>query len=78
MRRAERIVFALAALGEAVQPALLADGADAVAAAGQDLMGIGLMADIPDQPVGRGVENVMKRDGQLDDAEACAQMAADA
>ena len=34
------------------------------------------MADVPDQPVGRRVEDVVQRDGQLDDAEARAQMAA--
>ena len=51
MRGAEGIVFALGAAGEAGQPALLAQRADAVAAAGQDLVRIGLVADIPDQPV---------------------------
>ena len=32
------------------------------------------MADIPDQPVGRGIEHVMQRDGELDDAHAGAEM----
>ena len=49
---------------------------DAVAPAGQDLVRIGLMADIPDQPVARRVEDVVQRDRQLDDAEAGAEMAA--
>ena len=56
MGGAERIVFALAPLGEAGEPAALSQGADAVAPAGQDLVRIGLVADVPDQPVGRGVE----------------------
>ena len=56
MRGAEGVVFALGALGEAGEPAALTQGADAVAPAGQDLVGIGLVADVPDQPVGRGVE----------------------
>ena len=76
MRGAERVVLALGALGEAGQAAALAQGADAVAAAGQDLVRIGLVADVPDQPVARGVEDLVQGDGQLDDAEAGAQMAA--
>ncbi len=76
MRGAERIVFALGALGETGQPAALADGADAVAAVGEDFVRIGLVADVPDQPVGRGVEHIMQRDGQFDHAEAGAEMAA--
>ena len=58
MRRAERVVFALGALGEAGQAAALAQGADAVAPAGQDLVRIGLVADVPDQPVVRRVEEL--------------------
>ena len=34
------------------------------------------MAHIPDQPVFRRVENVMKRDGQFNDTKASAEMAA--
>ena len=76
MRGAERVVFALGALGEAGQPAALAQRADAVAAAGQDLVRIGLMADVPDQAVARGVEDVVQGDRQLDHAEPGAEMAA--
>ena len=50
--------------------------ADAVAPAGQDLVRIGLVADVPDQPVMRRVEDVVERHGQLDHAEAGAEMAA--
>ena len=49
---------------------------DAVAPAGEDLVRIGLMADVPDDPVLRRIEDVMQRDGQFDDAEARAEMAA--
>ena len=76
MGGAERVVFALAAPGEAGEAAALAQGADAVAPAGQDLVRIGLVADVPDQPVARRVEDVVERDRQLDDAEAGAEMAA--
>jgi hypothetical protein len=37
---------------------------------------IGLVADVPDQPVAWRVEQIMQRDGKLDDAKASAQMAA--
>ena len=76
VRRAERVVFALAALGEAGKAAAHAQGADAVAPAGQDLVRIALVADVPDQPVVRRVEHIMDRDGQLDHAEPGAEMAA--
>ena len=76
MGGAERVVFALRALGEAGQAAALAQGADAVAPAGEDLVRIGLVADVPDQAVLRRVEDVVQRDGQLDHAQAGAEMAA--
>ena len=76
MGGAERVVFAFGALGEAGQPAALAQRADAVAPAGQDLVRIGLVADVPDELVARRVEHVVQRDRQLDHAEAGAEMAA--
>ena len=76
MRRAEGVVLALGAPGEARQPAGLPERPDAVAPAGEDLVGIGLVADVPDQPVVRRVEDVVERHRQLDHAEAGAEMAA--
>ena len=73
---AERIVFAFRALGEAREPAALAQRADAVAAPGEDLVRIRLVADVPDQPVAWRVEDLMQRDGKFDDAEAGAEMTA--
>ena len=73
MRGAERVVVALGALGETREAAALAQGADAVAPAGEDLVRIGLVADVPDQPVARGVEDPVQGDGQLDDAKAGAR-----
>ena len=58
------------------KPAALADGADAVAPAGENLVRISLVADVPDQPVGRRVEDMVQRDGQFDHAEPGAEMAA--
>ena len=76
MARAERVVFAFGALAEARQAARLAQRADAVAPAGQDLVRVGLMADVPDQPVARRIEDMVQRDGQLDHAKPGAEMAA--
>ena len=76
MRGTERIVFALGALGKSGEAAAHAQGADAVAAPGEDLVRIGLMPDVPDDAVARGIEQVMQRDGQLDDAEAGTEVAA--
>ena len=39
-------------------------------------MRIGLVADVPDQPIGRRVEDIMQRDRQLDNAEAGAKVTA--
>ena len=76
MRGAERVVFALRALGEAGQAAALPQGANAVASSGEDLVRVGLVADVPDQFVGRRVEDVVERDRQLDHAEPGTEMPA--
>jgi hypothetical protein len=76
VRRAERVVLALLAGGEARKPAALAQSADAVAAAGEDLVRIALMADVPDQPVARRIEDIVKGDRQLDHPQAGTEMAA--
>jgi len=72
----EGVEFALGPLGEAGQSAALTQSPDAVAPAGQDLVRIGLMPDIPDQTIVRRVEHVMQCHGQLDHAEAGAEMSA--
>ena len=76
MRRAERVVLALGALGEAGEASALAQGADAVPPSGEDLVRIGLVADVPDQPVARGIEDPVQRDRELHDAEPGTQVAA--
>ena len=63
-------------LREARKAARLTDRAHAASTPGQDLVGIGLMAYVPDQPVARRIEEIMQRDGQLDDAKARTEMAA--
>ena len=76
MRRAEGVVLALRAFGKSRQAAALPQGADAVAAAGEDFVRICLMPHIPDQAVPRGIEHMVQRDRQLDHAEACPQVPA--
>ena len=72
----EGVVFALRAPGEAGEATPLAQGADPVAPAGQDLVGVALVADIPDQAVIRGVEGGVDGECEFDDAERGAEMAA--
>src|SRR3546814_14841319 len=76
MRRAERVIVALAALGEARKAAAGPQGPDPVAAPGDDLVRIALVADVPHDLVARRVEHIMQRGGQLDDAEPRSQMPA--
>src|SRR4249919_2780684 len=73
---AEWVVFALGALGEARQPAALTQCANAVAPARENFMGVALVADIPNNFVGRRVEHVMQRYGQLDYAQSRTKVAA--
>jgi hypothetical protein len=76
MRRAESVVFTFRAFRETGKTAAGAQRPDTIAAASQNFVRIGLMADIPDQFVFRGVEHIMQRDRQLHHAEAGAEMAA--
>ncbi len=69
MAGAEGVVFAFRAPREARKAAALAQRPDAIAAAGEDLVRIGLVADVPDDAVAGRVEDPMQRDGQFDDAE---------
>jgi hypothetical protein len=69
------VVLALGARRERRQPVVLFDRAQQIAAAGQHLMRVGLMADIPNQPVMRGIEHVMQCDRQLDGAEPGGEVA---
>ena len=59
MGRAEGVVGRLAPFGKAAQAVLHAQGADAVAALGQDLVRITLVTHVPDDLVARRIENRM-------------------
>ena len=75
MTDGEGVVFALFAPGEGVQAIFLANGLHAIPASGEDLVGIGLMAHIPDQTIHRGLVDIMQGHRQFDDAETRGQMA---
>ena len=70
----KRIILTLGTLGETIQPVGLANLADTVPAAGQNLVRIRLMADIPDQPVGWRVVDVVQCHSQLNDTQAGAEV----
>ena len=76
MRRAEAVVLALRALGEAGQPATLTQRANLFTAAGEDFVRVGLMTDVPDQPVIRRIEDMMQSDSQFHHAKARAEVSA--
>jgi hypothetical protein len=73
---AERVVFALGPLGEAGEAAALAQGADAAAPSGEDLVRVDLVADVPDEHVARGFEHMVQGHRQLHHAQARAEVAA--
>ena len=70
------VVLALGAQHEAVEAAGLADGLQALAAAGEDLVDVGLVADVEEELVLRGIEDGVQGQGQLDHAEVGAEVAA--
>lgn len=76
MSSAEGVVLALCTLGEAGHAAGLAEGGHLWATAGEDLVGISLVTDVPDEAVVGGVEYVMQSDGELDDAKGSTEMTA--
>ena len=76
MRGAERVVFAFLAARETRQAPPHAQPLHPVAPAGQHLVAVGLVADVPDDAVVRRVEHVVQRDRQLDRAEIGREVAA--
>ena len=74
--RAVAVMLALGAQHEAVEAAGLADGVEVLAAAGEDLVDVGLVADVEEDLVLGRVENGVKGESELDDAEVGAEVAA--
>ncbi|MCY1506006.1 hypothetical protein D9M68_402400 [compost metagenome] len=76
MADAEGVVFAFHAAREGGDAVLLAQGAHLLTASGEDLVRVGLVAHVPDQPVVRRVVDVVQGDGQFHHAEAGTEMPA--
>src|SRR5690349_15599374 len=75
MSRAEGVVFAFLASRESGDAAPHAQLAHALTAAGEYLVSVRLVADVPHDTVVRRIEHVMQRDRQLDRSQVGRQMA---
>ncbi len=76
MSRTEGIVFAFSPLGKTGQAVLLAERAYAVAAAGQNLVRVGLVPNVPDNSIVGRVKDMMKSNRQFNNAQTGTQMTA--
>ncbi len=73
---AEGVVLALRARRERREPAVLLDRMQPFAPSGEHLVRIGLMPDVPDQEVPRGLIHVVQRNGELDRSEPSREVTA--
>ena len=78
MAGAKRVVFRFVSAQKTADAAVLLDRRQKIAAAGQYFVRVGLMTNVPDQPIVRRVERVVHGDRQLDGPERCSGVAADA
>ena len=72
----EDIVLGLAAAREATDAADLAERPEPLEPAGQQLVRVGLVAGVPDDPVARRFEEPVQGDRELDDPEGAAEVSA--
>ena len=72
---AKWIEFALAAFGETIEPTRLPQTTNTLPSARQNLMWVGLMADIPNEAVMRRIKNIMQRNCKFDHTKTCSKMA---
>ena len=72
----EDVVLALRAAREPADAAELAERAEALVAAGDELVRVGLVAGVPDDRLARRLEEPVEGERDLDDAERRAEMAA--
>src|SRR5690606_32910752 len=73
---AEGVEGAFTAPREGREAVLLAQGSHLLAAAGENLVRIGLVPHIPEQPVFRGLVDVVQGNGKLDHAEPSTEVPA--
>ncbi len=76
MPHPESVVLALRAGREGGEAPVLLDGVQLVAPSSEHLVRVCLVADVPDQPVTRGVEHIVQGGRQLDGAQPGGEMAA--
>ena len=74
MASAEGVVFTLGAFQKSRKPTCLADSGHLLAPTGEDFMGVGLVADIPHQPIIRSIEDVVQRNRQFHRSKARREM----
>ena len=77
MAGAHDVVGGLGDRAERGEAAVLADRRELVAAAGEDLVRVGLVADVPEDLVAGGVQHRVQRDRQLAGPEVRAEVPAD-
>ncbi len=77
MAGAHDVVLGLEDRAERGQAVVLADRRQRLAATGEDLVRVGLVADVPEHLVARRVEHAVQRDRQLAGAEVGTEVAAD-
>ena len=69
MTAVEDVVVALAAPREAADPVNLAQRLESVPATGEELVRVGLVPGVPDDPVARRVHDPVQGEGDLDGSE---------
>ena len=69
-------MFAFGTKHEAVEPTRLTNGFETIETSGENFVDIGLMADVKENAVLWRVEDGVKSQGEFDDAEVGAKMAA--
>ena len=78
MASAKTVVFTLQAAKETTQSVLATQAVHGFPSTGEDFMRVGLVPDVPYQPVFRCIENPVQRDGQFHGTQACRQVPAGA
>ena len=77
MAGVEDVVLRFLALAESGDAVVLADRVEAIATSGDQFVRIALMPGVENELVARRVEYVVQGQGQLDDAQVAAEVAAD-
>ena len=75
MTGAERVILAFGSFEKPGNAVFLTERLHLLVAAGEQLVRIALVADVPDELIARRVERVVKRNGQLDHAQPGADVA---